>query len=267
MTNFKAIATITWKFESDDPPNECLEFAKKKLEEILDCNPHGREFDGFSVQVDLARMKAKKKLIHIAEFVPEEVFPYITEEETKRSYLVDETEYSVRMNSQRYHVFRNNPACVCCGIIGTKMILDINPGDQSPHFNLYAEENGRLVLMTKDHITPKSRGGRDELSNYQSMCCTCNNLKGAHDLAMEDILELRRLWDNPNKLPRKELRDLINKRRDEMSAISDGKDKDERRIGTGSDSKSESNESVSVEIKEENSAETRSTCCSHANDS
>ena len=23
---------------------------------------------------------------------------------------------------------------------GTKMILDINPGDQSPHFNLYAEE-------------------------------------------------------------------------------------------------------------------------------
>ena len=49
----------------------------------------------------------------------------------------------------------------------------------SYHFNLYAiGENGNWILMTKDHITPKSRGGRDHLSNLQTMCDQCNNRKG-----------------------------------------------------------------------------------------
>ena len=97
------------------------------------------------------------------------------------------------------------------------MILDINHGDQSPHFNLYAEENARLVLMTKDHILAKSKGGTDELANYQTMCSTCNNLKGAYDLELLDVKELRRLHDNKDKVPRKELRNLINRTREEMS--------------------------------------------------
>ena len=31
--------------------------------------------------------------------------------------------------------------------------------------------------MTKDHIIPKSKGGKNELSNYQTMCTYCNNEK------------------------------------------------------------------------------------------
>lgn len=96
------------------------------------------------------------------------------------------------------------------------MILDMNPGDHSPHFNLYAEEDGRYVLMTKDHVLAKARGGTDELANYQTMCCTCNNLKGHYDLCVEEVRELRKLYNNDQMLPRKELRDLVNKRRDEM---------------------------------------------------
>lgn len=228
MMNYKAIATITWKFESEKSPAECLEYAKHKLEEILDCRPHGHDFDGFSVQVDLAKMKAKKRLLHITQFDPAEIFDHITLEETKKDFQVDDVTYSVRMNSHRYHVFKANPKCVCCGVEGTRMVLDINPGDQSPHFNLYAEENGRLVLMTKDHIVPKSRGGKDVLENYQTMCAVCNNLKGAYDLTLENIKELKCLWDNPSKLPRKELRDLINNTRDMMTAQfkSGGKDSD-----------------------------------------
>jgi 5-methylcytosine-specific restriction endonuclease McrA len=120
------------------------------------------------------------------------------------------------MNSDRYAVFKANPACVACGLVGTKMILDINPGDQSPHFNLYAIESGRYVLMTKDHIIAKSKGGTDELSNYQTCCSICNNLKGNYDLSREQMRELRHIFDNEEKLPKKELRDLLNKTRDEM---------------------------------------------------
>ena len=45
--------------------------------------------------------------------------------------------------------------------------------------NLYAiDENGKEVLMTKDHILPKSKGGKDEIDNYQTMCIRCNEAKG-----------------------------------------------------------------------------------------
>jgi 5-methylcytosine-specific restriction endonuclease McrA len=194
-----------------------LSFAKKQIEQILNTRPQGQEFDGFTVQVDLARMKERKRLVHLGVFDLDDVFPYITIEETKREYTVGNKIYQVRMNSDRYHVFKANNKCVSCGLEGTKMILDMNPGDSSPHFNLYAEEHGRLVLMTKDHVLAKSKGGIDNLHNYQTMCCICNNLKGAYDLTLDDCRELRRLYDNSDKLPRKELRDLINKKRDEMA--------------------------------------------------
>lgn len=216
MPQYKVIATLTWRLDDDLDHEECLERAKQQLEDILDSNPQGEDFDGFSVQIDLARMKDRKKLVHLGEFSLDEVMPYITENESKRDYHVGEHTYTVRMNSDRYFVFKDNPRCVSCGLEGTKMILDMNPGDHSPHFNLYAEEDGRYVLMTKDHVLAKARGGTDELANYQTMCCTCNNLKGHYDLSVEQVQELRKLYNNDQMLPRKELRDLVNKRRDEM---------------------------------------------------
>ena len=217
MTQFKIITTLTWKFEKDATPEECLAYAKEQINSILDSEPAGEDFDGFTVQVDLARMKDRKRLVHLGEFSLEDVLPHLTEEESKKEYVVDGNSHLVRMNSDRYFVFKNNNFCVSCELEGNKMILDINPGDQSPHFNLYAEENDRLVLMTKDHILAKSKGGTDELANYQTMCSTCNNLKGAYDLELLDVKELRRLHDNKDKVPRKELRNLINRTREEMS--------------------------------------------------
>jgi 5-methylcytosine-specific restriction endonuclease McrA len=210
MGIFKTIATITWKLESKDE-SLALEHAKTQLDQILNQRPQGQQFESFSVQVDVARMKDKKRLVHLGTFSLEEVFPYVTCHDTKRDYRARDEVYSVRMNSDRYHVFRSNPSCVACGLKGDRMILDLNPGDATPHFNLYAEENGRLVLMTKDHCQAKSKGGSDCLDNLRTMCSICNNIRGNADLSLEQILHLRRLFvDNPEKLPKKELRDLIN---------------------------------------------------------
>lgn len=217
MTTFKVISTLTWKFDSDQTHKECLEYAKRQLDSILETSPHGHDFESFSVQVDLAKMKDRKRLVHLGEFSLDEVLPFITEEDIKKDYTVDGTSYQVRMNSDRYFVFKENNTCVSCGLEGTKMILDINTGDQSPHFNMYAEENGRLVLMTKDHILAKSQGGKDEISNYQTHCSCCNNLKGAYCLSNDQVFELRKLYNNEAKLPRKELRDLINETREKMA--------------------------------------------------
>lgn len=216
MTRFKAIATVTWQFESDKSYKEALKYAKEQLDLVLDSCPQGEEFAGYSAHMNIVRLKDKKKLVKIAEFGLEEVLPFISKSDNKKKYTVNGETYNVRMNSDRYFVFLKDIRCVACGLEGQTMMLELNPGDDVPHFNLYGEEHGRLVLMTKDHILARSKGGEDDLDNYQTMCCICNNLKGNYDLTLKQVLELRKLYANDDKIPRKELRDLINIRREEM---------------------------------------------------
>ena len=87
----------------------------------------------------------------------------------------------VKMNSLRYRVFRANNKCVRCGIEGAYFALEKSHGSKQDwhHFNLYAlNENGDEVMMTKDHILPKSKGGKDHMENMQTMCAICNSAKG-----------------------------------------------------------------------------------------
>lgn len=218
MTRYKVISTLIWQFDCDEDFESCKEKAREQLERIADCDPHGEDYEGFNVQIDLAPMKERKKIKHIKEYDVDEILSQVTDDDERVEFVVDGESYMVRMNSDRYKLFQQNKDCVSCGLKGTRMFLDLNPGDNSPHFNLYGEENGRLVLMTKDHIVPKSKGGEDVLSNYQTMCSVCNNLKGNYDLNIDDVRQLREINENPDKLPRKDLKDLINTRREELAA-------------------------------------------------
>jgi hypothetical protein len=69
----------------------------------------------------------------------------------------------------------HKPICVgSCGRVGYLWRLESNGG--LPHLNLYAQDG---VMMTKDHIIAKSKGGPDSLLNYQVMCSICNRKKGS----------------------------------------------------------------------------------------
>ena len=47
------------------------------------------------------------------------------------------------------------------------------------HMNRYAlDSDNNEVLMTKDHIIPASKGGKNHISNFQTMCTDCNFKKG-----------------------------------------------------------------------------------------
>lgn len=71
------------------------------------------------------------------------------------------------------------------------MMLDVHCCYYSrAHFNLYAVQGRRLVLMTKDHIVPRSKGGTDDLTNLQTLCTNCNNRKGDKDLTIEELRAL-----------------------------------------------------------------------------
>lgn len=85
----------------------------------------------------------------------------------------------IDMDSQRYQLFKKSCRCVTCDIEGQYFAKERFTSSLTYHFNLYAiNADGAEVMLTKDHIVPKSRGGLDILSNYQTMCAPCNSAKG-----------------------------------------------------------------------------------------
>lgn len=120
---------------------------------------------------------AVRKEIYSIEAVLEKVVPPGTpKNESKVEFDGD----LIKMNSHRYDLFKHKGVkCVCCGIEGKYFVKERPAGTDSFHFNLYAVDMlGNEVLMTKDHIIPKSKRGRNHLSNYQTMCAPCNVAKG-----------------------------------------------------------------------------------------
>jgi len=100
--------------------------------------------------------------------------------------------YKFKLSSDRYELFlEKGITCTSCGIKGRyfalersipkkhkKLKIEKRNRMEIYHFNLYAiDNNGKEVLMTKDHIIPKSKGGRNHISNYQTMCYECNREK------------------------------------------------------------------------------------------
>ena len=90
--------------------------------------------------------------------------------------------HKINTNSKRYILFRQKGTkCVACGIEGQYFAKekDKHHVDEVYHFNLYAVKDGKEILMTQDHIKPKSLKGSNDLSNLQPMCMPCNCAKGS----------------------------------------------------------------------------------------
>lgn len=146
-----------------------------------------------------------KRYIRIATYDIDQVLPFVFNKE-KRFALkqagVDYTDFAwrnastrryfyfqneqlrstnVAMGSHRYQLFlEKGIECIECGLKGKYFALERGFGDNPNrfHFNLYGvNDAGDEILMTKDHILPRSAGGRNVISNYQTMCCICNQNK------------------------------------------------------------------------------------------
>jgi len=78
----------------------------------------------------------------------------------------------------RYRAFfEKGYKCVTCGIEGEYFALE-RCGGRGWHLNLYAiDESGKDVLMTRDHIVPRSISHDNSIDNMQTMCTFCNQDK------------------------------------------------------------------------------------------
>ena len=87
--------------------------------------------------------------------------------------------HRIKIQSQRYRCFLlHGTTCAGCGLVASFFRLERHHNQESFHLNMYGVENGNEILFTKDHIVPVSAGGRNYLSNLQTMCVHCNQAKG-----------------------------------------------------------------------------------------
>lgn len=121
-------------------------------------------------------------------YAPEEVLPFVGEGRATHDFDGD----LVNVTSLRLRTFKvKGPACPC-GLVGSRFYKERHPRKppapaafwdvKGPryHLNLYAVDpkTGLEVLMTHDHVRPRSKGGADRIENAQTMCGPCNWKKG-----------------------------------------------------------------------------------------
>jgi len=123
------------------------------------------------------------------------------------------------LDSSRFQTLSRSQECYACGLKGTHLFLETNHSVEAhgadfgygpAAFNFYAVVEGKLVLMTEDHVVPQSLRGykrnveafqsnfkrlnkinTDDISGFRTaaMCIFCNHAKGNTYSSLEDIRE------------------------------------------------------------------------------
>lgn len=115
----------------------------------------------------------------------EEVLEQIKGRSSKTPHQVDFDGDLIKLTSHIYLCFKKKGVeCASCGLKGEYFYKERWENknntkiDYPWHLSLYGVKDGDEVLMTRDHIIPKSKGGKNYITNYQTMCRPCNLEKG-----------------------------------------------------------------------------------------
>ena len=107
---------------------------------------------------------------------------------------------------QKLYEDRAEMVCWHCGIKATCWVVNKGQNDivSKPVLDLFATTRGRYVLMTRDHIIPRSLGGANDVRNLRVGCTDCNSARGnemdeADSQFMKDHPELIRPDFVPNE--------------------------------------------------------------------
>ena len=119
--------------------------------------------------------RPSKKQNRIKTYPTELILNFINQNQ-KEAYYVDEE--GNRCKLRRASVFAvRGIVCQYCKIEGKFFALEKH-ADDALHFDLYGiDDNGYEILMTIDHVKAKSKGGRNHIDNYQTLCAICNEAK------------------------------------------------------------------------------------------
>jgi hypothetical protein len=126
-------------------------------------------------------------------------------EETLRQSLLGRRFHAIKVGNRRWaspngagrlQAFAvHGRTCVRCGCSGDRILVwEANDGVR--HVDLFSKNaSGDLVMMTRDHIIPRSKNGPNNLFNYQPMCARCNFKKGNKETSEDQqISKFRNHW-------------------------------------------------------------------------
>lgn len=126
--------------------------------------------------------------IYFAEVLLKDGFS-ILEQESKHDRLVRGRRINRPSGWNLFSRLKGQPIkCWCCGVEADRWVATKGPADHVgyPDLNLYASGPTGVVLMTRDHIIPKSLGGVDDWHNMRPGCSTCNERRG-NEVLPEDV--------------------------------------------------------------------------------
>lgn len=126
----------------------------------------------------VAPLSLLKKLDHISDDI--------------QSYVYDGVKF--KYFPQKALTFAKSYKCIACGVQATEVRIERMNGCYNkvygkPHLNVYAVLNDYEVLMTVDHNVLKSKGGADSETNFNTMCETCNSMRGNKYDNVDDFLK------------------------------------------------------------------------------
>lgn len=115
----------------------------------------------------------------VAEFSMEQIMPHIGFKKPPiQLECLNGKTYTVRVNSVKFECFRRNHICVFCRKEGCVWLLQLEPNGKSIHLNMFWREGEEKMMLTLDHICPRSKNGKTRISNSQTLCQKCNQDKG-----------------------------------------------------------------------------------------
>lgn len=171
--------TFVW-IQQEDSKISNLEAAKQALQmQLRKAKQEIVDLQSNKTVTKVTHKKSKGGYEKFKKLSISEVLPHIGSGRKLFVGMIDGVDIYVNTSSVRLQTFKKNLTCVDCGIKGLHFWAECNPGCFNYHLNLYGiNKAGDEVLMTKDHIIPKSKNGKDTLNNMQTMCTKCNNKKG-----------------------------------------------------------------------------------------
>lgn len=127
--------------------------------------------------------------------VPHIIQPSENNKKSFKTFHINNTFYQVKMSGQRMALLGREKECRCCGHTGVLFRLEIS-GCLKPHFNLYAAHQDGLLLMTMDHIVPKSQDGETNPENLQLLCKICNEKKRNKNISINELRKIRNITED-----------------------------------------------------------------------
>ncbi len=135
--------------------------------------------------------------VRLGKYEIDEVLTHVSLNPEDKPKNIRFNNHRIFMGSKRYQNFKaHGNVCIECGLTGSYFYLERHKKQLTGkfHFNMYGlNASGEEVMLTKDHIVPKAKGGSDDIVNFQVMCSPCNSKKGDKWMSSEQLVHQARI--------------------------------------------------------------------------